>query len=150
MIDLRSDTVTEPTKEMREAMAHAVVGDEQKREDPTVSELEERAAELLGHESSTFLPTATMANQIALRALTEPGDEAIVHANAHIVRAESGGAAFHSGVTIKPLNGERGIFNADALRCAVNPNTPRYAHTSIVCIENTHNCGGGKIWPLED
>ena len=149
MIDVRSDTLTEPTEGMREAMARAVVGDEQKREDPTVLELEERAAQLLGHERAIFLPTATMANQIALRALTEPGDEAVAHAQAHIFRMEGGGPAAHSGLAMKTLAGERGVFDAAALREAVNPDVPHLAPTRIVCVENTHNGGGGKVWPLE-
>ena len=149
MIDLRSDTLTEPSAEMREAMAGAAVGDEQKREDPSVRELEERAAELLGHERAIFLPTATMANQIALRAQTEPGDETVAHWQAHIVRMEGGGPAFHSGLSVKPLEGERGVFDADALVEAINPDVPHRARTRIVCVENTHNGGGGKVWPLE-
>ena len=149
MIDVRSDTLTEPSEGMREAMAHAVVGDEQKREDPTVREFEERAAELLGHERAIFLPTATMANQIALRAQTEPGDEVVAHAQAHIVRMEGAGPAVHSGLATKLLDGERGVFDASALREAINPDVPHRARTRIVCVENTHNGGGGKVWPLE-
>ena len=149
MIDLRSDTLTEPSAGMREAMARAVVGDEQKREDPTVLELEERAAELLGHERAIFLPTATMANQIALRAQTEPGEEAVAHTQAHIFRMEGGGPAVHSGLAMKMLAGERGVFDAAALRDAINPDVPHRAPTRIVCVENTHNGGGGRAWPLE-
>lgn len=149
MIDLRSDTLTEPTEGMREAMASAAVGDEQKREDPTVNEFEERVAALLGHERAIFLPTATMANQIALRAQTEPGDEAVAHSQAHIVRMEGGGPAVHSGLSVKALEGERGVFEAGALRDAVNPDVPHRARTRIVCVENTHNGGGGKVWPIE-
>jgi threonine aldolase len=149
VIDLRSDTLTQPTPGMREAMAQAVVGDEQRGEDPTVLELEERAAELLGQERAIFLPTATMANQIALRALTEPGDEAVGHTQAHIFRMEGGGPAAHSGLSMRMLEGERGIFDAAALREAVNPDVPHRSRTRIVCVENTHNGGGGKVWPLE-
>jgi len=149
MIDLRSDTLTQPTPGMREAMAQAVVGDEQRGEDPTVLELQERAAALLGQERAFFLPTATMANQIALRAETEPGDEAIGHAQAHIFRMEGGGHAAHSGLSTRLIDGERGVFNADALREAVNPDVPHRSLAQIVCVENTHNGGGGKVWPLE-
>ncbi|HEY7003659.1 MAG TPA: threonine aldolase family protein [Gaiellaceae bacterium] len=149
MIDLRSDTLTQPTPEMRRAIAEAVVGDEQKREDPTVIALEERAAALLGHEEAVFLPTATMANQTALRTLTEPGDEVLAEEMAHVFRYELGGPAVHSGLAMKSLLTEHGIFTAEQVREAVNP--PGDLHTAptrLVCIENTHNGGGGRVWPL--
>ncbi len=149
MIDLRSDTLTEPSEAMREAIARARVGDEQKREDPTVLELEERGAALLGHERAIFVPTATMANQMALRAHSEPGDEVIAHEQAHVLRMEGGGPAVHSGLATKALPGDRGVFEAAALREAVNPDVPHRPRTRIVCVENTHNGGGGKVWPLE-
>jgi threonine aldolase len=150
MIDLRSDTLTQPSPGMRKAMAEAVVGDEQKREDPTVISLEERAAELLGQEESVYLPTATMANQIALRILSEPGDEVLAEAMAHVFRYELGGPAVHSGLAMKPLHTQHGIFTVDQVREAVNP--PGDLHTAptrIVCLENTHNGGGGRVWPLD-
>ena len=149
MIDLRSDTLTQPTPAMRRAIANAVVGDEQKREDPTVASLEERAADLLGQEEAVFLPTATMANQIALRTLTEPGDEVIAEGMAHVFRYELGGPAVHSGLAMKSLQTEHGIFSAEDIREAVNP--PGDLHTAptrVVCFENTHNGGGGRVWPL--
>jgi hypothetical protein len=149
VVDLRSDTLTQPTPEMRRAIADAEVGDEQKREDPTVIALEERAAELLGHEEAIFLPTATMANQIALRTLTEPGDEVIAEEMAHVFRYELGGPAVHSGLVMKSLVTQNGIFTAEDVREAVNP--PGDLHTAptrLVCIENTHNGGGGRVWPL--
>jgi threonine aldolase len=149
VVDLRSDTLTQPTPEMRRAIADAEVGDEQKREDPTVIALEERAAELLGHEEAVFLPTATMANQIALRTLTEPGDEVIAEEMAHVFRYELGGPAVHSGLVMKSLVTQNGIFTAEDVREAVNP--PGDLHTAptrLVCIENTHNGGGGRVWPL--
>ena len=149
MIDLRSDTLTQPTEGMRRAIASAEVGDEQKREDPTVIALEERAAALLGQEEAVFLPTATMANQIALRTLTEPGDEVIAEEMAHVFRYELGGPAVHSGLAMKPLPTEHGIFGPAELRDAINP--PGDLHTAptrIVCLENTHNGGGGRVWPL--
>ncbi len=148
MIDLRSDTLTQPTAGMRQAIAHARVGDEQKGEDPSVLELEQRAAKLLGHERAIFLPTATMANQIALRALSEPGDEVVAERQAHIFRMEGGGPAAHSGLAMKPLAGLRGVFEAPALSAAINPDDPHQARTRIVCVENTHNGGGGKVWPV--
>lgn len=149
MIDLRSDTATRPTEGMRRAMAGAEVGDEQRREDPTVTELEERAAALLGQEASVYLPTATMANQIALRALSQPGDEVVAEAGAHVFRSELGGPAVHSGLATKAIAGERGLFGAADVRDAVNPPDIHMAVTRIVCLENTHNGGGGKVWPLE-
>jgi threonine aldolase len=149
MIDLRSDTLTQPSPGMRKAMAEAIVGDEQKREDPTVIELEERVADLLGQQEAVFLPTATMANQIALRILSEPGDEVIAEAMAHVFLYELGGPAVHSGLAMKALSTEHGIFTADDVREAVNPPGDLHAApTRIVCFENTHNGGGGRLWPL--
>jgi threonine aldolase len=150
VIDLRSDTLTQPTPEMRRAIAQAVVGDEQKREDPTVIALEERGAALLGHEEAVFLPTATMANQISLRVLTEPGDEAIAEAMAHVFRYELGGPAVHSGLAMKALESEHGILTAAQVRAAVNPAGDLHSPRSrVLCLENTHNGGGGRVWPLE-
>jgi threonine aldolase len=149
VIDLRTDTITQPTAAMRRAIAEAVVGDEQKREDPTVIALEERGAELLGHEEAVFVPTATMANQIALRTLTEPGDEAIAESAAHIFRYELGGPAVHSGLVMTSLETEDGRFTAAQLREAVSPPGDLHvAPTRLVCVENTHNGGGGRVWPL--
>jgi threonine aldolase len=150
VIDLRSDTITQPTPGMRKAIAEAVVGDEQKREDPTVIALEERAAELLGQEEAVYLPTATMANQIALRTLSEPGDEVVAEAMAHVFRYELGGPAVHSGLAMKALQTEHGIFTADQVRDAVTPPGDLHAApTRILCVENTHNGGGGRVWSLQ-
>ncbi|MGH3046739.1 MAG: threonine aldolase family protein, partial [Gaiellaceae bacterium] len=150
MIDLRSDTLTHPTQGMRRAMAEAVVGDEQKREDPTVIALEERGAELLGQEEAVYVPTATMANQIALRVLSEPGDEVIAEALAHIFRYELGGPAVHSGLAMKALHAEDGRFTPEQLREAVSPRGDLHvAPTRVVCVENTHNGGGGRVWSLQ-
>jgi threonine aldolase len=149
VIDLRSDTLTQPTEGMRRAIAGAVVGDEQKREDPTVTALEERAAALLGHEEAVFVPTATMANQIALKTLTDPGDEVVAEAEAHIFRYELGGPAVHSGLVMKPLVTTDGRFTPEQLREVVNPPADLHmAPTKLVCVENTHNGGGGRVWPL--
>jgi threonine aldolase len=134
---------------MRRAIAHAVVGDDQKREDPTVTALEERAAALLGREEAVFVPTATMANQIALRVLTEPGDEAVAEAEAHIFRYELGGPAVHAGLVMKSLATEDGRFTAAQLREVVNPPADIHmAPTRLVCVENTHNGAGGRVWQL--
>jgi threonine aldolase len=149
VIDLRTDTITQPTPGMRRAIAEAVVGDEQKREDPTVTALEERGAALLGHEEAVFVPTATMANQIALRALTEPGDEVIGDGHAHIFRYELGGPAVHSGLVMKPIVTADGRFTATQVRELVNPPADLHmAPTRVVTVENTHNGGGGRVWPL--
>jgi threonine aldolase len=150
MIDLRSDTATRPTEGMRQAMAHAEVGDEQRREDPTVNALEERAAELLGQEAALFLPTATMANQIALKLLSQPGDEVLAEAAAHVLRFESGGPAFHSGLIVKRIPGRRGLFGPEDVGAAVTlPTMPHLAPSRVLCVENTSNSGGGTVWPLE-
>jgi threonine aldolase len=149
MIDLRSDTVTQPSPEMRRAMAEAVVGDEQKREDPTVIALEERAAALLGHEEAVYLPTATMANQIALRLLSEPGDEVVAEASSHVFRYELGGPAVHSGLAMKAIATEDGRFGPEQVRASVNPPGDMHmAPTRVLSLENTHNGGGGRVWPL--
>ena len=134
---------------MRKAIAEATVGDEQKREDPTVIALEERAAVLLGQEEAIFLPTATMANQIALRTLSEPGDEVVAESMAHVFRYELGGPAVHSGLAMKALPTDSGIFTPDQVRDAVSPRGDLHAAgTRILCVENTHNGGGGRVWPL--
>jgi threonine aldolase len=151
VIELRSDTLTQPTPEMRQAIANAVVGDEQKREDPTVLELERRAAELLGQEEAVFLPTATMANQIALRILTEPGDVLIAEEHSHVFIAEQGGPAAHSGLFTRPLPGFAGRLTPEQIRAAMTD--PRSGHepvTKLVSVENTHNSAGGRVWPLDE
>jgi threonine aldolase len=150
VIDLRSDTATRPTAAMRAAIAAAVVGDEQKREDPTVNELEERAARLLGQEEAIFLPTATMANQIALRLHTEPGDELLGEENCHVFLSELGGPAVHSGVVTRGLPGVAGRFSAEQVRLAYRVPTIHSSRTRVLWIENTHNASGGRIWPLEE
>ena len=149
MIDLRSDTATRPSAAMREAMARAEVGDEQEREDPTVLELERRAAELLGQEEAVYLPTATMANQIALAVQTRPGDELVLEAATHIVRYERGGAARHSGLQLRPLEGDRGTFSPEQLREVARRGDNWEPGTGLVAVENTHNAAGGAVWPLD-
>jgi len=149
VVDLRSDTLTNPTAGMRRAMAEAVVGDEQKREDPTVIALEERAAALLGQEEAVYVPTATMANQIALRILTEPGEELLCESSSHVVRFELGGPAVHSGLSVKGIATTDGRFRAEDVRDAIAPRGDFHvAPTSLLSIENTHNGGGGRVWPL--
>ncbi|HUT24350.1 MAG TPA: low-specificity L-threonine aldolase [Sumerlaeia bacterium] len=149
MIDLRSDTITTPTPEMREAIARAEVGDDVFGDDPTVLELERRTAEILGKEAAVYMPSGTMTNQVAVRAHTEPGDEILLDANAHIYYYEAGAPAALSGVMCKLLPGVRGIFTADDVKAALRPRDVHFAPTRLVCVENTHNRGGGSIWPLE-
>jgi threonine aldolase len=154
VIDLRSDTVTRPTPAMRAVMAAAEVGDDVYGEDPTVRELEARTAEILGKEAAVFVPTGTMSNQIAVRIQTEPGDLMLVEGTSHVVANEGGGAAAISGVSVLPLPSARGVFTAGTVHAAVGephrfkPSTlsppPR-----LLCVENTHNAGGGTVWGLE-
>jgi len=151
VVDLRSDTATRPTPAMREAIARAEVGDEQKREDPTVLELERRAAALLGQQEAVFLPTATMANQIALRIQTRPGDELLAEENSHLLLAELGGPAVHSGLVTRGLPAVAGRFTPDQVRTAFRePGSTHYPRTRIVSVENTHNSSGGRVWPLDE
>ncbi|MBE7502443.1 MAG: aminotransferase class I/II-fold pyridoxal phosphate-dependent enzyme [Verrucomicrobiales bacterium] len=148
IVDLRSDTITQPTPAMRQAMATAVVGDDVFGDDPTVQELEARVAEVLGKEAALFVPSGTMANQLAVRVHTQPGDEILVEAQAHLYYYEAGAPAALSGVTCRCLNGTRGLFTAADLEAALRPADVHFPPTRLVCLENTHNRGGGKIWPL--
>ena len=149
-IDLRSDTVTRPSPGMREAMAAAPVGDDQYGEDPSVNLLQERVAELLGKEAALFVPSGTMANQIGLKVLTRPGDEVVLGHEAHIVWHESGAGAANSGVQFAPV-GRGGLFTADDLRAAYKPpGHIVFPPTTLVAVENTHNRGGGVIFPQQD
>jgi threonine aldolase len=151
VIDLRSDTLTQPTQAMRAAIAAAPVGDEQKREDPTVNELERRGAEFLGQEEAVFVPTATMANQIALNVLGRPGDALLVERHAHMMLSELGGPAAHSGLLTIGLHGTNGRFSPEQVVAEIRDRTSVHvAPTRIVAIENTHNSSGGRVWPLEE
>jgi threonine aldolase len=148
-IDLYSDTKTKPTPGMRKAMAEAEVGDEQKFEDPTVNRLRERVCELLGKEDTVFLPSGTMANQIAIRVHCRLGDEVIADKTAHIINAESGGTAANSGVMIRMLDGPNGVFTADQVQAAIrDPNSRNAPRSRLVSVENTSNGGFGTAWPL--
>jgi threonine aldolase len=148
IIDLRSDTVTKPTAAMREAMARAEVGDDVLGDDPTVKALESQTADLLGKEAALFVPSGTMANQLAVRGHTEPGDEILVEANAHLYYYEGGAPAALSGAMCRCLNGQRGIFTGVDVEAALRPADPHFPRTRLVCVENTHNRGGGKIWSI--
>jgi threonine aldolase len=147
VIDLRSDTATIPTEEMRAAMATAEVGDEQLREDPTVNELQRRAAALLGQEAALFLPTATMANQIALKVLTRPGCVLVAEERTHCLIYEAGGPAVHSGLIMLGLPGEAGRITPAQLE-QVAAESEDVEPASVVVLENTHRSAGGRVWPL--
>ena len=135
---------------MRRAMAEAEVGDEQRGLDPTVNRLEERVAELLGHEAALFLPSGTMCNQIGIRLHVTPGEGVILHRTSHPIVAEAGGAAAHAGAMVVPLEGEGGIFGPDDVGAALSRPGDRYAvRSALVCVEQTTNMGGGRVWPLE-
>ena len=149
-IDLRSDTVTKPTKGMLDAMTQAQVGDDVFREDPTVNELETRIASMFGKEEALFFPSGTMANQTALKLHTNPGDQVICDKYAHIYNYESGGASFNSGVSCKLIDGNRGMFSAEQVLEAINPNAYYYSQSSLVEIENTTNKGGGACWDFDE
>ena len=149
MIDLRSDTVTKPTPEMREAMANAEVGDDVLGDDPSVIALEKRTAGILGKEAAVYMPSGTMTNQVAIRAHTEPGDEIIMDAGTHTYFYESGAPAALSSVMCRLLHGVKGIFTAQDVEAVLRPRTIHFPVTKLVCIENTHNRGGGSIWPIE-
>ncbi len=151
MIDLRSDTATRPTDGMRAAIAAADVGDEQRREDPTVTGLQERAAELLGQEAALFLPTATMANQIALKLHSRPGDALVADRFAHVVIYEYGGAAAHAGLMIEALDGRDGRFTVEQLEAVTIPSTKSAdQRATVLAVENTHNSSGGRCWPIDE
>ena len=153
MVNLYSDTQSRPTPEMREAIARADVGDEQRRDDPTVIALEERVAALLGHEAAVFLPSGTMCNEIAIRLHIRPGgDEILLGRETHPLRFEAGGPAALSGAVITIVEGEGGMFTPEALDAAIRAAAPgdRYApRPRLVCLEQPTNMGGGRVWPVE-
>jgi threonine aldolase len=149
VIDLRSDTVTRPTPAMRRFMAEAEVGDDVLGDDPTVIALQERVAEIMGKEAACFVPSGTMANQTSIRAHCEPGDEVVCHKDSHIIHYETGSPAALSGVMIRPLEGELGLFDADDVAEAVRPVSHHFPLSKLLIVENTHNRGGGAVWPLE-
>ena len=148
-IDLRSDTLTLPTKAMRQAMAHAPVGDDMFGEDPSIRALEARFCDITGKEAAVFVPSGTMANQLAIRIQTEPGDEIITHPDSHILHYESGAPAALAGVMPRYAHGPRGTFSPSKIRELVKPAGVHYCVTKLVTVENTHNRGGGSIWPVD-
>jgi threonine aldolase len=150
LINLYSDTQTRPTSAMRKAMAEAEVGDEQRFEDPQVTELCSRVAALLGMEAAVFLPSGTMCNEIAFRLHIRPGgDEAILHRKSHPIIAEAGGPAAFSGAMMQPLDTPRGMFTADDVRGALRPPSRYEPRSRLVSVEQTTNMSGGRVWPLE-
>ncbi|MEZ5175934.1 MAG: threonine aldolase family protein [Acidimicrobiia bacterium] len=154
MIDLRSDTITRPTPQMRSVMANAPVGDDVYHDDPTVNALEEHVATILGVDAAMYVPSGTMSNQIAVRLHTEPGDSVVIEHSAHIGTHELGGAAHHSGVTLNRIKGSLGVFTAMQLMEAVpvpHPSMPFHLYDphTLMCLENTHNLAGGTVWPIE-
>ncbi|HEX2982076.1 MAG TPA: low specificity L-threonine aldolase [Ignavibacteriales bacterium] len=151
IIDLRSDTVTRPTKEMRKAMYEAEVGDDVYGEDPTANELERYAAELLGKEKALFVPSGVMGNQLCLNALTHPADEVICESDAHIFQYESGSPAMLSGIQLYPIPGKLGVLSVDEIEHIIRPESAYYMpRTKVIEVENTHNRAGGTVHPIEN
>ena len=149
MIDLRSDTVTRPTLEMRQAMANAEVGDDVYGEDPTVNQLQDEAATLLGVEATLFVPSGTMANQICLNVLARPGDEIILDRSSHVFNYESGASGMLSGVQLNPIDSPDGRLTPDGVEAAIRPDMAVYARTRVVSLENTANKAGGLVYALD-
>lgn len=147
-IDLRSDTVTKPTPEMHKAMFAAMVGDDVFGEDPTVNALQEKAARLLSKEAALFVASGTMANQLSIKAHTQPGDEVIIEAGAHAMNFEGGAGAVVSGVQFFGIPGNRGIFDAAQVEAAIRIDDVHFPVSRLIVIENTHNRGGGAVFPL--
>lgn len=149
MYDFYADTKTKPTSEMRRTVLDCIVGDEQKDEDPTTTELCARVAKLLGKEAAVFLPSGTMCNEIAIKVHTKPGDEIICEESCHIINFETGGPAAISSVMIKALHGQNGMFKPEQVQNAIRPNSRYMPQSTLLCVEQTANMGGGAIWPLE-
>ena len=149
-IDLRSDTVTRPTDEMRAEMSRAITGDDVFAEDPEINALQDKCAEMFSMEAGLYCPSGTMTNQIAISVHTSPGDEVICSSYSHIYHYEGGGIARLSGASVKLLNGDRGMFTSADVEATINPNDSHYARTSLVCLEDTCNKGGGAIWDIEE
>lgn len=149
-IDLRSDTITIPNKEMLEAMMSAKVGDDVWEEDFTVKKLEEKLAGMFGFDSGLFCPSGTMTNQIAIRVHTKMGDQIICESSSHIYNYEGGGAASNSGVSIKLIEGDCGRISLDQIKSSINPDDPHYPSTKLISLENTSNKGGGSCYSLDE
>ena len=151
MIDLRSDTVTKPSEAMRKAIYDAEVGDDVFKEDPTVNKLEQYASELLGKEAALYVSSGVMGNQICLNVLTNPGDEVICERDAHIFNYESGSPSALSGIQLFPIEGKHGVITPELVEPIIRPTSAYYMpRTKVIEVENTHNRGGGSIWPIEN
>jgi threonine aldolase len=150
LIDLRSDTVTRPTEEMRQAMLEAPVGDDVFGEDPTVHRLEEYVADLLGKQAALYAPSGTMTNQIGVQVNTNRGEEVLLHEGSHIFVYEAGAPAMLSSVQLRTLTGENGVLSPETVNAAVRPEDVHFPRSRLLCLENTHNTSGGKVFPLED
>lgn len=150
LIDYRSDTVTQPSKGMLNAMMQAKVGDDVFGEDPSINELENKAAAMFGMEAALFCPSGTMTNQIAIKCHTQPGDEVICDESSHVYQYEGGGIAFNSGASVKLLQGNLGRITAEMVRSSIQPDDPHRPHSSLVSIENTSNRGGGSCYDIEE
>ncbi len=150
MIDFRSDTITQPTPEMRRAMMEAEVGDDVFGDDPTVNRLQEMIAEMCGKEAALFVPSGTMGNQVSIKTHTQPGDEIIVERNAHIFNYECGSPGMLSGVQVLPIEGHHGVITAEQIARVVRPVNIHHPTTRLICLENTHNRAGGTIFPLSE
>ena len=149
-IDLRSDTVTKPSKAMREAMANAVVGDDVYGEDPTVNRLQKKCAELTGKEAALYVSSGCMANQLAVKSQTNPGDEIIVESESHILNYETAAPAFISSVQVFPVQGVNGVYTAEQIKKHIRPKAYYFPKTALICMENTHNRAGGTIFPIDE
>jgi threonine aldolase len=148
IVDLRSDTVTRPSAEMRAAIAAAEVGDDVHGDDPTVNRLQDRMAELLGEEAALYVPSGSMANQVAIRCVCEPGDELLIDQTTHTYNYESAGPAALSGVSYRIMQGQRGVFTPEQLEACVRPEAAHFPRSRAVIVENTNNNGGGTVWPV--
>src|SRR5689334_9500316 len=149
MIDLRSDTVTRPTPAMRRAMFEAEVGDDVYGEDPTVNRLEQRAAEITGKEAALFVPSGSMGNTIAVKLHTEHGQEVICDSRSHVLNYELAMMAWFCGCVARPIASDNGILNWDQIKNEVRPLGPHWAPTGLIEVENTHNMGGGTVYPMD-
>jgi threonine aldolase len=148
-LDFRSDTVTRPGPAMRAAMAQAEVGDDVFGEDPTVNRLQDRIAEILGKEAAVFVPSGTMSNLIGVRVHCRPGDEMICEASCHVYHFEQGGYAQINGIAVRPIAGQHGVLRLEQIQAVMHPDNVHYPRSRLLCLENTHNRGGGRIQPYE-
>lgn len=150
IVDLRSDTVTKPTPQMRKAMAEAEVGDDAYGEDPTVNRLQARVAELCGTEAALFVPSGSMGNLVSLRSMASPGDEVICHDKAHILHYEVAALAAVAGLQARPVPGKWGVLEPETIVNAIRPPAYTFPRTSVIALENTHNLAGGTVYPVDD